>query len=74
MEKADGRKVSAGVLEEKRKVAMKLRRQGMRYGEIAEMVEVHERRWDRGVGHIKSKVRGRSRQRGEDGGVVRGGF
>ena len=67
MEKADGRKVSAGVLEEKRKVAMKLRRQGMRYGEIAEMVEVHEKTvgsWCRaykkqGATALKAKRRGR---------------
>jgi len=67
MEKIDARKLPPEAQEEKRRLAVRLREQGMEYGQIAEIVEVHKDtvgRWLRayeaqGAKALKSKTRGR---------------
>lgn len=67
MRKNDARRLAPAILDEKRKLAMKLRRKGMVFREISEIVDVHlvtVQGWDRkykasGSKGLKSKQRGR---------------
>lgn len=68
MRKNDARRLAPEILDEKRKLAMKLRKRGMTFREIAEIVDVHlvtVQGWDRkykasGSKALKSKRRGRT--------------
>lgn len=68
MRKNDARRLGPAILDEKRKLAMKLRKRGMKFREIAEIIDVHlvtVQNWDKkykesGSKGLKSKRKGRS--------------
>lgn len=68
MRKNDARRLAPEILDEKRKLAMKLRKRGMKFREIAEIVDVHlvtvqgwnKKYKDSGSKALKSKRRGRT--------------